>query len=323
MGSGTLPRSYVAVIASAVLVLLVVQIAVAREDAGADPKASASAPVRQQVTKLKRQLAQLRQQVQNIQLQPGPPGQQGAPGPSTGPAGGDLAGNFPNPQIAANAVGSPEVLDQSLTTDDLGPNSVASSEVFDTSLTVDDLGTASVGSSEAINNSLTSDDIGTDAIQSSELAPGAVLTENVGPIPTARVRRTTGVNVNSGALTAISFTSETWDVGGLHSGTDNFLNAPIDGIYLITAHVLFNSGGGGLRELAIDVNNTKGIADVQDDAHTSASDFFSLATVYSLNAGDDVRMKVQQSTGAPLGIIASSGGPETSPELSMTWLGPG
>ena len=34
-------------------------------------------------------------------------------------------------------------------------------------------------------------------------------------------------------------------------------------------------------------------------------------------------MKVVQNSGSALEIVASSGGTQTSPELTMTWLGPG
>ena len=42
----------------------------------------------------------------------GEPGETGPPGPSTGPAGGALAGSFPNPGLAAGAVGAPELSDE-------------------------------------------------------------------------------------------------------------------------------------------------------------------------------------------------------------------
>ncbi|MEA2385892.1 MAG: hypothetical protein QOJ22_66 [Thermoleophilaceae bacterium] len=49
----------------------------------------------------------------------GPVGPAGPTGPSTGAAGGDLTGNYPDPQLAASAVGSPEVAGDSLTGDDV------------------------------------------------------------------------------------------------------------------------------------------------------------------------------------------------------------
>jgi hypothetical protein len=75
----------------------------------------------------------------------GPPGPANGGGPPSGPAGGDLAGAFPNPLVAANAIGSAEVTADSLTAADLAPASTGSSEVADNSLTGADIDESTLG----------------------------------------------------------------------------------------------------------------------------------------------------------------------------------
>lgn len=66
-------------------------------------------------------------------------------------AGGGLTGDFPDPLIAPNAVGSAEVKPNSLTDQDLAQSSVNSFQVQNDSLDQEDLGQNSVGANELRN----------------------------------------------------------------------------------------------------------------------------------------------------------------------------
>ena len=63
----------------------------------------------------------------------------------------------------------------------------------------------------------------------------------------------------------------------MHTANSPSVVAPVDGVYLITGSVIFQ-GGTAVGELQLSVDNTKPIADSQDDARTSAIEVQDVAT---------------------------------------------
>lgn len=244
-------------------------------------------------------------------------------------------GGLTRADIAAETLTGASVLNGSLTGADIGNESLlgtnvlngtlTGADVLDQGLTGADIQEGSLTGADVQSESLGGDDVFNGSLTGADLAPGTVAPTNLAIIPSARVRRTATQSIPSGTLAAIQLTSETWDTAGLHSNATNNtrLTAPIDGIYMLTANVFWAGNSTGERDLAIEINGNKAIGLTADSAAAVSETPQALSTVYLMNAGDFAEARVEQTSGGALNLGVASGGAETSPEVSMTWLGPG
>lgn len=137
-----------------------------------------------------------------------------------------------------------------------------------------------------------------------------------------RVYNNANISIPNNALTALTFNSERYDTGGLHSTSANTsrLTCLTAGKYRITGHVEFATNPTGYRHLKIRLNGTTDLAGMTLLPLTAAPDItqISLSTEYALAVNDYVELAVAQTSGGALNVTAVS---NSSPEFSMSFIG--
>lgn len=139
-------------------------------------------------------------------------------------------------------------------------------------------------------------------------------------LPGCRVYNSTALSIANVTVVALTFDSERYDVGGLHSTSTNTGRITIvtAGKYLVSAAVRWATfAGNTVRAVSIQLNGTTVIG--EDVSFSAGESGTCIATVYALAAADYLEVVVYQDTGGALNVAASPAG---SPEFAVQWMAP-
>jgi hypothetical protein len=95
-------------------------------------------------------------------------------GPPTGPAGGDLAGTYPDPIIGAGKVGNVHIANAAVTEIKLSENSVSSSKIQDMTIVSNDLANGSVTTAKIAEYAVSTGNIANNSVLDIKIASGSV-----------------------------------------------------------------------------------------------------------------------------------------------------
>ena len=146
-------------------------------------------------------------------------------------------------------------------------------------------------------------------------------------LPAGSVTANSGQSIpSSSSTTTLAYDSERYDTAAMHDNTTNNsrLTAPVAGIYVVTAKVLWlhDTGAGGLRELELEQNGAPFGHVISENAQapgTRSAWTQETVTQVRLQPGDFVQAQVLQDSG---GAIDIAGGLENT-QLTMSWVAPG
>lgn len=139
--------------------------------------------------------------------------------------------------------------------------------------------------------------------------------------PTCRVYNSANISVGTGAYAALTFDSESFDVGGCHSTSVNTGRITVPsgagGKWSVSGNITFAVNSTGQRGVAIRLNGTTYIATATTAAFASIDASLHISAHWSASAGDYFELMAFQNSGGALNVVRSS---DFSPVFSAHWL---
>lgn len=144
------------------------------------------------------------------------------------------------------------------------------------------------------------------------------------PKPMCRVSNSAAISVANATATAVTFDTESYDVGGMHSTSSNTNRITIPsgggGVYSIGGSIQWAANATGARAVYIRVNGATIIELDEITPFAAATITHGVSTQYKLAAADYVELIVNQTSGGALNTNAAA---SYAPIFYAHWVGVG
>jgi hypothetical protein len=161
--------------------------------------------------------------------------------------------------------------------------------------------------------------IATDAVGALQIDDGSVGSAEFASLPRARVFAASGQTFEDETPTNVNFDAFSYVNGMAFDFATDRITVQVDGIYLLTAEILWSDSNEGTRMLTI---SSSFCCEIARDMRTGAGGSVqgqTVSTVRPLGAGDELHLSATQNT---MGQLATAPTDGRAAVLSATWLGP-